>query len=378
MKRNVLDLPQKTAGGALLCAGPQEEKAWIRRFASRVGAVLLIAVGLQFVVAFADVLIGVVISGGSEVSLSTMYMHSNLNNYVILTGVEYTLYMGIPVLVGWLMFRRFGVNVLPTKRTDASLGIGLVLLGLGMMTAANFVGSYISMFFEMFDVSSLSMEIEQDGSASAMWLNVLVIGVLPGLLEELLFRGVILQGLRPAGDMQALLCSSLMFGLMHGTMSQIPFAFVLGLVFGYITLKTGNILWTMGLHAFNNGAAVLMEYWLLDMSDEQAGKFYLLFFAVETLLGVIGMAVLMMRDRTRVPPVGDRVSSWLTKKQRYRAVFGVATMIVFIVVMALITVGSMKVADSGLADEVYGEEETPSVDISGENQSARVFAEVLR
>ena len=375
-------MPQKTPGGALLCAGPQEERAMIRKHASRAGAVLLVALGLQFAAAFVDIIVGMVMSGGAVASASVLLMESNVNDYVILTGIEYLVYMGVPVVIGWMMFRQRGVNVLPVAKTDGSLGVGLVLLGFGMMTAANFIGSYISLFFEQFNVSSPSVEIMQDGTPSAMWLNVLVIGIFPGLLEELLFRGVILQGLRPAGDMPALFCSALLFGLMHGTLSQIPFAFVLGLVFGYITLKTGNILWTMGLHAANNALAVLMEYWLLGMSDEQVGKFYLLFFAAETMLGVIGIAVLMLRRHPRVPPVGDRVSSWLTKGQRRRALFSAGTMIVFVVLTVMITVlGSLSAGTMDALTENTEQDTTTSASApldNKENSAVQAFAEVFR
>ena len=362
MKRSlqVEEMFQRTAGGALVCFGPQEEKAMIRKCASKVGAVLLLALGLQFAVAFADAIIGMVVFAGEDYALSTHFMRTDMSLYVILTGVEYLIYMGVPVLVGWRMFRRHGVNVLPAAKTDGSLGVGLVLLGFGMMTAANFIGSLVLSFFSMFEVEAAELPAMQDGSVAAMWLNVLVIGVFPALLEELLFRGVVLQGLRPAGDRAALVFSALMFGLMHGTLEQIPFAFVLGLVFGYIVIKTGNILWTMGLHAANNSLAVMMEYWLFDMSDEEANKFYFLFFAVETLLGVIGMAVLMMRRHPRVPPVGDRASSWLTKKQRRRALFRPGTVIAFIVIMALLTLGSTSLLSSDTFKELMGDAETSS------------------
>ncbi len=383
--RYAREMPRRTAGGALLCSGPQEEKALIRDCANKAGLVLLLAVGLQFAVAFADAFIGMIVFAGEDYALSTHFMRTDINLSVILTGAEYLIYMGVPVLVGWLMFRRRGVNVLPAEKTDGSLGVGLVLLGFGMMTAANFIGSYISLFFELFNMTSLTVEIEQDGSLSAMWLNVLVIGVLPGLLEELLFRGVVLQGLRPAGDRVALVFSALMFGLMHGNMAQAPFAFVLGMVFGYITLKTGNILWTMGLHAANNALTVMMEYWLFDMSVKESNKFFILFFAVETLLGVIGMAVLMMRRRSRVPSVGDRVSSWLTKGQRRRALFSAGTVIAFIVIMVLITMGNMRFANSGVVDEIMNESESstvttqeddPPLNIPEEQPAERAIAEV--
>lgn len=355
----------------------REEKKTIRQNAERVGIVLLIAVGLQFVAVFFDIVLGLLLGSSGESSLSEIAQNKGMVYSTLLTMVEYIVYMGAPVLVGWLLFRRRNVKIMPLQKTDGSFGMGLVLLGLGMMVIANIIGSYILTVLEMVGITPAEIPEMQDGTVPVLLLNIVSVGILPGIFEELLFRGVILQGMRPAGDVAALVCSSLMFGLMHGTLYQIPFAFILGLVFGYIVLKTGNILWSMGLHIVNNTLSVLMEYWLWNVSDEAANKWYLLFFGIEAFLGVIGAAVLMMRSHPRVTPVGDRISSWMTEKQRRRALYTAGTVIAFIVIMALITVAGMEFAGiNGIGDT--NDNDAPPISSQEEQQSARVFTEVLR
>ncbi len=351
------------------------ERKAIHSNANRVGAVLLLTVGLQLVAVFADVLLGIVFY--REAALSLVLEKNNLVDYMWLTLGEYLFYMGVPVFVGWLLLRKRGVRLMPREKTDGSFGVGLLLLCTGMMVIANIIGSYILTAFEAVGISPLDIPETQDGTVTVMLLNVLTVGIAPAILEELLFRGVVLQGLRPAGDGVALTFSALMFGLMHGTLYQIPFAFILGLVFGYIVLKTGNILWSMGLHAINNVLAVLMEYWLWDLTDEQSAKWYLLFFVVESLLGIIGAAVLMTSSHPRVLPIGDRISSWLTLKQRRRAVYSAGTVIAFVVVMLLVTVSSIQFNDVSLPDN---ESSDIGSSLAGdeEQQSARVFMEVVR
>ena len=355
----------------------REEKKAIRQNAERVGIVLLIAVGLQFVAVFFDIVLGLLLGSAGEVSLSEIAQNKGMVYSALLTMVEYIVYMGVPVLVGWLLFRRRGVKIMPLQKTDGSFGMGLVLLGLGMMVIANIIGSYILTVLEAVGVTPAEMPEMQDGTVPVLLLNIVTVGILPGIFEELLFRGVILQGMRPAGDVAALVCSSLMFGLMHGTLYQIPFAFILGLVFGYIVLKTGNILWSMGLHIVNNTLSVLMEYWLWGMDDAAAGKWYLLFFGVEAFLGIIGAAVLMMRSHPRVTPVGDRISSWLTVKERRRALYTAGTVIAFVAIMVLITVGSLQFEGLGGFGET-DDSAKPPIGSQEEQQSARVFTEVFR
>ena len=70
-------------------------------------------------------------------------------------------------------------------------------------------------------------------------------------VEEIIFRGAVLRGLEKHGQRFAILVSALLFGLFHGNIIQSPYAFVVGLVLGYVTVKY-NIVWAMVLHMINN------------------------------------------------------------------------------------------------------------------------------
>lgn len=91
--------------------------------------------------------------------------------------------------------------------------------------------------------------------AEAMELDGLSMFLYTGLgapiSEEILFRGLILRSVEPYGKKFAIFSSALLFGLFHGNLSQAPFAFVVGLVLGYVTVEH-NIVWAMVLHMFNN------------------------------------------------------------------------------------------------------------------------------
>lgn len=79
----------------------------------------------------------------------------------------------------------------------------------------------------------------------------LYISFLGPVAEELLFRGVVLRLLRPYGKQAAILMSAILFGLFHGNIIQIPFAILVGLVLGYVTVEY-SIVWAMVLHIINN------------------------------------------------------------------------------------------------------------------------------
>ena len=76
-------------------------------------------------------------------------------------------------------------------------------------------------------------------------------GILAPITEEILFRGLVQRAMRPFGKKFAIFVSAFAFGLFHGNLIQTPYAFVVGLVLGFVAAEY-NILWAMVLHMFNN------------------------------------------------------------------------------------------------------------------------------
>ena len=105
-------------------------------------------------------------------------------------------------------------------------------------------------------------------------LNIFVIGILPAVLEEAVFRGCVLRVLRPYGDGFAVVISAILFGLMHGNIRQIPFATLVGLILGWLYVTTNSIFWPMLIHFINNALSVIMEYCAFGMSDQGVSVFY--------------------------------------------------------------------------------------------------------
>ena len=101
-----------------------------------------------------------------------------------------------------------------------------------------------------FGLSALAM-LEEVSGASDTFSMFLYSALLAPILEEIFFRGYILRELRPYGKRFAILGSAFLFGIFHGNLLQTPYAFLIGLVLGYITVEY-SVLWAMALHLFNN------------------------------------------------------------------------------------------------------------------------------
>ena len=103
---------------------------------------------------------------------------------------------------------------------------------------------------------------------------ILKIVVIAPIIEELIFRGIIMHGLmRNYPKVIAIFFSGLLFALFHLNPWQFPATFILGLLLGWIMIRTRNIFACIAGHAINNGLVLLsIEY--MDRINEFS--FYLM------------------------------------------------------------------------------------------------------
>lgn len=83
-----------------------------------------------------------------------------------------------------------------------------------------------------------------------LWM-ILYTSFLGPIIEEVVFRGVVIKGLRPYGKVFAITTSAFLFAIFHGDLNQGIFAFICGLVLGYLAMEY-HIGWAMLLHIVNN------------------------------------------------------------------------------------------------------------------------------
>ena len=120
---------------------------------------------------------------------------------------------------------------------------------------------------------------------------VTIIGaaVIAPLTEEFALRGIVMGSLRKYGEKFAIITSAVLFGLMHGNLRQIPFAFIVGLILGFAVIKTGS-LWTgVAIHFLNNLFASVLTIIGEHVATEIATIINLAFFGFCILCGFISM-----------------------------------------------------------------------------------------
>ncbi|WP_240541434.1 type II CAAX prenyl endopeptidase Rce1 family protein [Bifidobacterium santillanense] len=146
----------------------------------------------------------------------------------------------------------------------------------------------IQMGFSAIGIDLVSPTLD-DISASATTVSMwLYIGLVGPICEEVMFRGVLMKELKPLGRDFAILTSALLFGLFHGDVVQGVFAFLLGLVLGFVAMEY-SLVWAIALHVFNNAILSgvidgLASHYLGDTG-------YLVYSVALSLIGVIAAIV---------------------------------------------------------------------------------------
>lgn len=132
--------------------------------------------------------------------------------------------------------------------------------------------------------------------------------ILAPVWEEILFRGYVLRTLRPFGKRFAVLGSALLFGLFHGNLLQTPYAVLMGLVLGYLTVEY-SIHWAVLLHLFNNLVlADLLTRLTARWSELAFGTLNLVLFGGGALVSL----VILIRNRAEIRTY--RRSEWMDRR----------------------------------------------------------------
>ena len=181
----------------------------------------------------------------------------NSLGYQWLSGVLVPLATALP-FVAYLAFRKDDpADYLKFEKVGFSGGLLCVLGGLAVTLLGNYPATFVSNFFGSFGYESASSYVGGGESLQVVLLDIAITALLVPFMEEFAFRGVVLSALRKYGIGFSIVASALIFGMAHMDFSTVVFAFVAGLVFGFLYAKTNNLWLPVIIHSLNNLIAVL-------------------------------------------------------------------------------------------------------------------------
>ena len=136
-------------------------------------------------------------------------------------------------------------------------------------------GSCILRYFGLFYFDSAMVDTPRavyfemaDGNR---FLTVLCTILLPAILEEVVFRGIILDEYRSYGSVWAVILSALLFAMLHLSWGNFIYYFYMGVVFSVIAIAADSLVPTVAIHIFVNFSYFYIRPSVVDYL-RQAGK----------------------------------------------------------------------------------------------------------
>ncbi len=215
--------------------------------------------------------------------------------FMLLYAAVYSFCMGGTALLVCALFRkrcrhRSGV------RTSFGTHMAAFFIALGGCVVATYVANMADMIFRYIGYTPTPPESHLQNTPVSLLLNLFVVGLLPALLEEFVFRNCVMGTLRKYGTGVAVVLTSVLFAVVHSSPTQVIYVFTLSLFLCYVTVKTGDVWTAVAVHFCNNAMSVLIEYLGFYMSEEAAGLIYFVYMVLVALAAIIALVVAILTD----------------------------------------------------------------------------------
>ena len=178
-----------------------------------------------------------------------------LNNSVALI-----LTVGVPAILAAVFLTNNLWDTLNIRRVSAPVLVIAVLLPFSLQPIISWFGVVIAEIYPMSPSMLAGLEGMEKMFVDAPWgWLLLAFAVVPAVFEELAFRGFMLSGLRSeTKDWTAIFITAAFFGITHGILQQSLNAGMVGVLLGYVAVRTNSIIPTMIIHFLHNGLLVVV------------------------------------------------------------------------------------------------------------------------
>lgn len=146
-------------------------------------------------------------------------------------------------------------------------------------------------------------------------LQVFVLAISAPIIEELVFRKLMLDCLRPYGDKLAIWVTALAFALFHGNLSQALYALVLGLIFAYIVIRTNDVRYSIAYHIIIN----LLGSTIMPMMATSSNQALVMAAGLLVYVFIIVGVILFILNAKKI--VLEKGEITLEKKGRFKTIY---------------------------------------------------------
>lgn len=284
------------------CSLVKREKRQLRRISNVFGLCFLAIFVIQFVLIYFL---------GNDIFLNKT------------TGIVINFFCWISPYIAMLgLFHKNFIDTLSLKKPN-NYGISYFFIGLTCSYLAAQVSSLIVDLLTHVGIKSVTPKslLEYENTPIGILMFIIEVAVFPAIVEEIIFRGVLFGCLREYGEIFAMVGSAAVFGLFHGNIEQLIFAFLLGLVLALAVIKTNSIFISISIHFVNNFKSCIIKV-LSDNSPIWNQMTVIVGFVTLAVIVLPGLVVYFKLRKKDIQAVSfaslNRNSSLLTLSERVK------------------------------------------------------------
>jgi len=199
------------------------------------------------------VFVMLVVTYGVQILAGIALGRASVRNVVVLLLLSYVPMYCIAFPAGYLIMRSVPKYPLELRDMGAGRFFKVLAICFFLMYGGNLFGNLVNAVISDLLGISITDPVEALVMSDIPMPALFVLTVLLApFFEELFFRKLLIDRMNVYGQGTAIIATAVMFGLFHGNLSQFFYAMALGLVFGYIYVKTGKMRYTVCLHMIVN------------------------------------------------------------------------------------------------------------------------------
>jgi len=190
--------------------------------------------------------------------------------------IQFISYMGLPALIFVLANQTKALEYWGKRPSTKPIHyVYSILLGMSalpviavltkMMEGIPLNGQFSLIAKKLMEIRSLLFENMLDMQhPGELIVCLFILAFLPALLEEFLFRGIILKiaVIQYKRVFTAVLFQSVVFAILHLSLYELPGIFLMGLLFGYIAFTQENLYFNALTHFTFNASTIVLHYFL--------------------------------------------------------------------------------------------------------------------
>lgn len=213
----------------------------------------------------------------------------------------------IPISIYLFINRKDAERILKPNKLNF---ISIIIIFLIWLAALPIMLLFIELYVKFFG-STLMDLVTEDYNELFIW-NFFFTAVTPAIIEEILMRGIILDGYRNKPRFIAALINGFMFAMLHLNSFQFFHTFIAGFIACYVVFATNSIFAGITIHMINNGLPLIINY--LNRSATSVESTGEPDFVMLTFLAIIGVYVIYRLIKilffvNKIPTKEDKIYS---------------------------------------------------------------------